>query len=148
MSPEDNVTIMRRWFQQVWNEGRVHTIHEVLAKDFIGYGQDAPGVAIRGPDGFVALYERFRAAFSEFRFTIEDAFASGDKVTVRWSAEMIHTGEHAGIRATHKKIRITGITIARFEGNKAVEAWDNWDQLALMQQLSAQSGGTAQAAHS
>ena len=71
----------------------------------------------------------------------------GDKVAVRWSATMIHTGDFLDVRATHRTAQITGITIARFRDDKAVEAWDNWDQLGLMQQLSAPSGGRAQAAH-
>jgi hypothetical protein len=29
MSAEENVQIMRRWFQEVWNEGRIETIHEL-----------------------------------------------------------------------------------------------------------------------
>jgi steroid delta-isomerase-like uncharacterized protein len=143
MSVENNVALMKRWFQEVWNEGRVQTIHELLAKDFVGLGQDAPGVAIHGPEGFVDLHQRFRDAFSEFKFTVDDIFGAGDKVMVRWSAEMSHTGDHLGIRATHKKVRITGITIARIDGGKVVEGWDNWDQLALMQQLSAQAEGSA-----
>jgi predicted ester cyclase len=70
------------------------------------------------------------------KITIEDAFGVEDKVVARWSAVMTHTGDHLGVPATNKTVRITGITIARIEKVKIVEGWDNWDQLALMQQLS------------
>ena len=49
MSTDTNVAVMRRWFDEVWNQGRVETIHELLADDFTGYGQDAPGGRRRDP---------------------------------------------------------------------------------------------------
>jgi steroid delta-isomerase-like uncharacterized protein len=136
MSVEGNVALMRRWFQEVWNEGRVQTIYDLLAEDIHAWGQDEPGVEIRKPADFVRLYDRIHGAFPDQRMTVEDAFGSGDKVVVRWSSVMTHTGDHLGVAASHKKVRITGITIARIVNGKIVEGWDNWDQLALMQQIS------------
>jgi predicted ester cyclase len=74
---------------------------------------------------------------------VEDTFGADDKVVVRWSAKMTHTGDHLGIPATNKPVGITGITIARIEKGKIVQGWDNWDQLALMQQLSAEAAASA-----
>jgi steroid delta-isomerase-like uncharacterized protein len=145
MTVDENVAAMKRWFDEVWNQGRVQAIHDLLADDFVGTGQDQPGVAIHGPTAFVTLYNRLRGAFPDFRLTIEDAFGAGDKVTVRWLAVMTHTGDHLGIPATHRTARISGITIARFAGEKVAEGWDNWDQLALMQQLSAPADAAARA---
>jgi len=71
------------------------------------------------------------------KVTVEDVFGADDKVVVRWSAAMTHTGDHLGIPATNKKVRITGITITRIENGKIVQGWDNWDHLALTRQLSA-----------
>ncbi len=136
MSVEENIVLMRRWFKEVWNEGRVQTIYDLMADNAIGVGQDQPGVEIHGPADFIALFKRIRGAFPDIKITLEDAFGSDDKVVVRWSAIMTHTGDHLGVAATNKKVRITGITIARIEKGKIVQGWDNWDQLALMQQVS------------
>jgi len=143
MSVDENVLLLRRWFKEVWNEGRVQTIYDLLDENFIGIGQDQPGVVIHGPADFVALFNRLRGAFPDMKFTIEDAFGVDDKVTARWSAVMTHTGDQLGIPPTNKAVRITGITIGRFAKGKVVEAWDNWDQLALMQQLSISASATA-----
>ena len=136
MSVAENIVLMRRWFKEIWNEGRVQTIYDLMADNAIGVGQDQPGVEIHGPADFVALFNRIHGAFPDIKITLEDAFGADDKVVVRWSAVMTHTGDHLGIPATNKKVRVTGITIVRIEKGKIVEGWDNWDQLALMQQVS------------
>ena len=136
MSVAENIALMRRWFNEVWNEGRVQTINDLMAENAIGVGQDQPGVEIHGPADFVKLFNRIHGAFPGIKITIEDTFGVDDKVVVRWSAVMTHTGNHLGIPATNKKVRLTGITIARIEKGKIVQGWDNWDQLALMQQIS------------
>jgi steroid delta-isomerase-like uncharacterized protein len=143
MSVEENVALMRRWFQEVWNEGRVQTIYDLLAEDIHGWGQDLPGVEIRKPADFVKLYDRIHGAFPNQKLTVEDAFGSGDKVVVRWSSVMTHTGDHLGVAASHKTVHITGMTIARIANGKIVEGWDNWDQLAMMQQIAQESAAHA-----
>ena len=143
MSVEENVVLMRRWFKEVWNEGSVPTIYDLLSENSVAVGQDQPGVVIRGPGEFETFYKRIRGAFPDITVTIEDSIGADDKVVVRWSAEMTHTGDQLGFPATNKRVKITGITIAQIENGKIVRGWDNWDQLALQQQLA-----TAAAAHS
>jgi steroid delta-isomerase-like uncharacterized protein len=140
---EENIVLMRRWFKEVWNEGRVQTIYDLMAENVVATGQDQPGVEIHGPRDFVALFDRLHGAFPDIKVTVEDTFGADDKVVVRWSAKMTHTGDHLGIPATSKPVRITGITIARIEKGKIVQGWDNWDQLALMQQVSAGAAASA-----
>ena len=50
---------------------------------------------------------------------------------------MTHTGDHLGMPATGKQVRITGITIARIRDGQVIEGWDNWDQLGMLQQIGA-----------
>jgi steroid delta-isomerase-like uncharacterized protein len=144
MSVEENIVLMRRWFKEVWNEGRVQTIYDLLDENAVGIGQDSPGVEIHGPADFVRLFDRLHGAFPDIKVTLEDVFGVDDRVALRWSAVMTHTGDQLGIPPTHKSVRITGITIARIAHGKIVQGWDNWDQLALMQQLAT---SVAAAAH-
>lgn len=147
MSVEENIVLMRRWFKEVWNDGRVQTIYDLMDENATATGQDQPGVVLHGPADFVGLFNRIRRAFPDIKITLEDTFGADDKVVVRWSAVMTHTGDHLGVPATNKKVRITGITIARIAKGKIVEGWDNWDQLALMQQLSADASNAAAASN-
>jgi predicted ester cyclase len=50
---------------------------------------------------------------------------------------MTHLGDHLGMPATGKPVRITGMTITRIAGKQIVEGWDNWDQLGMLKQIGA-----------
>ncbi len=139
MSVEENIALMRRWFKEVWNEGHAQSIYELLDENMVGVGQEQLGVEIHGPDDFVVLFNRIRGAFPDIKIVIADIFGQDDSVAARWSAVMTHTGDHLGIPATKKPVRVTGITITRIANGKIINAWDNWDQLALMQQLATPS---------
>ena len=137
MSVEENVELMRRWFNEVWNEGRIESIRELMAPDAIGIGELEDGGELRGPADFVPFVERVRSAFPDIKIVVEDAFGAGDKVVLRWTATMTHRGEYLGMAATGKTVRITGMTMTRIADKQIVEGWDNWDQLAMVKQLGA-----------
>ncbi len=146
MSVDTNVAIMRRWFDEVWNHGDFRIVREVMAPGAIGYGQSERQEPIVGPEGFIALAERIRGAFPDFALTIDDIFGTGDRVVVRWSAEMTHTGDTLGFPATHKRAQTYGITIVQFQDGKLIAGWDCWDQAGLMKQLTSTSAQSAPAA--
>jgi len=141
MSVEENVALMRRWYDQVWNQRRLDTIDEIMAADAVDIGAAGPDQVIHGPAEFRVFAERLHNAFSKIQLTVEDAFGSGDKVVVRWSAVMTHTGDGMDIPATGRTVKIRGMSLCRFENGKVVEGWDNWDQLGLQQQLQAEATG-------
>ena len=73
------------------------------------------------------------------KLKVEDAIAQGDKVLIRWSATMRHTGDGLGIAATNRPVVIGGMSLARVANGQLVEAWDQWDKLAMLQQIGAVS---------
>jgi len=75
------------------------------------------------------------ASFSDLRVDIEDTFAEGDKLCLRWSCTAKHTGPGLGVPPTDKTIHVTGISIMRVHGGQIVEAWQNWDMLGMMEQI-------------
>jgi steroid delta-isomerase-like uncharacterized protein len=135
MPAKENVALLRRWFQEVWNEGKTETIRELLAPDVIGIGELEDGRPLRGPEEFVSFVQRIRGAFPDIKVIVEDVFGAKDKVVLRWSATMTHRGDHLGIAATGKRVNISGTTIARIVDKKFVEGWDNWDQLGMLKQI-------------
>ena len=50
---------------------------------------------------------------------------------------MTHTGDQLGIAPTGKRVGVTGMSMARVRDGKMVEGWNNWDTMALMEQMGA-----------
>ena len=136
MAVKENIEVMRRWFREVWNEGRMETIQELFAPDGRAVGHYGERAEIHGPGEFLPFVRQIRAAFPDVKVTIDDAFRARDKVVVRWSASMTHSG-HAFGPASGKPVLLTGITIARIAKGKIVEGWDNWDRLGMLEQIGA-----------
>jgi steroid delta-isomerase-like uncharacterized protein len=135
----ENVALIHRWFEEVWNKGRADAIDELFATDGIAHGLGSQGGELVGPAGFKPFFEAFRAAFPDIKVTIEDTVVEGDKVAARWVATMTHTGDQLGFAATGQSAEITGMTIVRVRNGQIIEGWNNWDLMSLMQKLGAAS---------
>lgn len=122
----------KRWFEQVWNQGRREAIAEMMAPDAVV--RDGEKVTV-GHSAFYSFFDRFRDTFSEMHVSVEDTIAEGDKLCVRWECTGRHTGHGLGVAPTGKTIHVTGISIIRIAGAMFVEAWQNWDMLGLMEQI-------------
>ena len=121
-----------RWFEEVWNKGRREAIAEMLAPRAVLHEGDVDCV---GPEGFYSLFDRLHAAFSDFRITVDDTLAEGDRVCVRWTCSCKHTGDGLGMPATGKMVHMTGISILRVAEGRLAEGWQNWDMLGLLEQI-------------
>jgi predicted ester cyclase len=112
-------------------------VPELLAADCVMHGISETGEDVHGPEGFLALHAKLLSAFPDMQFTLDDCFGAGDKIVVRWTATMRHTGPGLGIDATGAEIKLRGMGIARIAGGKVQETWDNWDRMAMFEQIEA-----------
>ena len=140
MSAEENKAIARRYWDEVWSTGNVAIVDEIFAPDNIFHTPG--GTAPRGAEARKPGITRWRTALPDFRATIDDIFAEGDKVVVRWTVHGTHRGnieiESAGtIPPTGKPVSFAGMDIYHFRGGKIVEYWRYWSELQLLQQLGA-----------
>jgi predicted ester cyclase len=116
MSIEENKKLVRRYCEQVFDQGNVDLIDEFLAPD-PSYGPDYL-------ENFKRELAKSRAALSDVSFHIEDMIAENDKVVVRGTYSAIHDrGEWLGMAPTGNRVTETVIDIYRVEEGKIVEAW-------------------------
>lgn len=133
---EENKELVRRWFEEVWNKGRVEAIEEMFDANGIAHGlSDDPENPIKGPRDFRPFHTVFRDAFPNMMIVIEDMVAEGDKVAARCSVRAKHEGEFLGRSATESPVDFAGITIVRIDKGKIVEAWNNFDFMTLHRQV-------------
>jgi steroid delta-isomerase-like uncharacterized protein len=137
-SAEDNKATARRYWDEAWSMGNVAIIEEIFTPDNIFHS--GGGAVSRGIEARKQGPTRWRTAFPDFRATVEDIFAEGDKVVLRWTVHGTHRGnieiESAGtVPPTGKHISFAGIDIYHFKGGKIAEGWRHWSSLQLVQQL-------------
>lgn len=131
---ERNKAVERRLLEEVYSQGKLDIVDELVASDFVGHGTAADG-GDQGRDAYKQFVVEMRSAFPDLQITVEDQIAEGDKVVTRWRARGTHTGVFQGIPPTGKSGEISGTIIDRIAGGKVVECWSNTDDLGLLQQL-------------
>jgi predicted ester cyclase len=130
MSTETNKAIVRRYIEQVFNEGRTDLLEEFLAEEFDSHTNLPPG-----PEGVKTFYAVSISAFPDQQTTIDDVFAEGNEVVVRATFKATHLGELFGIPPTARPVTMSWISIYRLANGKIVEHWYQEDKMGLMQQL-------------
>ncbi len=130
---DENKAISRRVFEEIISQGNLSLVDEIFASNYVDHDPANPDVS--GPGGFKLLVSKYRSAFPDLRLTVNDIFAEGDEVVVRWTWSGTHKGDLEGVPPTGKKMGGEEITISRLSGGKVEEDWANWDALDLMRQL-------------
>ncbi len=138
MSTKENKALIRRYFEvlneQVWPKGNLTATDDFIAPEYVYHD---PSSAVRGREGYRQLLTMYRTAFPDARFTIEDMVAEGDQVLTRFTVRGTHRGAFMGIAPTGKPATVSILSLVRLAGGKAVEEWERFDSLHMMQQLGA-----------
>ncbi len=128
-----NATLMRRFYDEVFNSGDMAAADKFIAANFVDYtpfpGQ--PGTR----EGLKNGYPQMRAAFPDLHFTVNDVIVQGDKIVARWTAQGTHQGDFMGIAPTGKAVQMHGVDIVQIAGGKAVAHWGYGDESIWMQQI-------------
>jgi predicted SnoaL-like aldol condensation-catalyzing enzyme len=92
---QKNKALVRWWYKEAWGKGNVAAMDEVMAPNYVEH-PSLPGLP-PGPEGIKQALTTYRTASPDLETTIEDIFAGGDRVALRWSAHGTHLGEWLGI---------------------------------------------------
>ncbi len=117
----DNKALVRRLFEEVWNQGNLTAIDELFATSYIRYDPAAPEA--KGLAGFKHFVTTLRRAFPDIEVALEDVIAD--------------QGEYLGIAPTGRQVAVMGTVTLRIVHDKFQEGWLNMDTLGLLQQLGA-----------
>jgi predicted ester cyclase len=133
MSQNDHKTLGRSIVDAI-NSGDLAAVDAVFAADYVDR-DPFPGTT---PDreGFKQGLTKFRSAFPDFRYAIEDEIVVGDRLVHRLTAKGTQKGEFMGIAATGRQATWSEIHIGRIVDGKVVEHWGVSDQRGMMAQLS------------
>lgn len=132
----DHATIVRLYFEEVWNKGRLDVLDEIIAPDYQNHSSSMPDQP-PGPAGLKPIVAAMRIAFPDLHYTIHDMVAGDGKVAIRTTLEGTHTGDFFGIPATGKSVKVSQMQIEYIKNGQITEHWRQTDELGLMRQLGA-----------
>jgi len=134
MGIEDNKALVRRFVAEVFEQGDVSAVDQLVAADFVPHTWPSTG---DGRGDLRRAMERVSKGLTGAAFTIDDLIAEGDRVVARLTASATQTGVFMGMPPSGKRYTIAEIHIFRVRGGQIVEHWHQFDQLGLMRQLGA-----------
>jgi predicted SnoaL-like aldol condensation-catalyzing enzyme len=118
---ELNKRKVRRFFEEVLNEGQLELIDELVAKDFIGR-LGCVASAVTGPEGVRRFVADQRIACPDLYIQIQDQIAEGDRVVTRWRATGRTLDALVPSASAGPSSRCAGITIIRLLAGMQVDA--------------------------
>src|ERR671914_815097 len=132
-----NKPIFRRYVEEVTNQGNLEVADEIFGS-YLAHQSDGSTLE-RGPEDVKRFTGEYRSAFPDWRISIDEQIAEGDKVVNRVTLRGTHQRQFRGMAPTGQEMEFKAVTIFRFspEG-KVVETWDSYDQMSLMRQSTEQ----------
>jgi steroid delta-isomerase-like uncharacterized protein len=109
MNVETNKSLVRRFYNEVWNTWDELAAKEILSSDIDFRG--SIGQHKQGHDGFIEYMKVIRSIFPDFYNQIDDLIAEGNKVVARLTYSGMHKGPIFGIEATERRISYGGVAI-------------------------------------
>ena len=134
MSAKENERMIRRIYDELWNERRLEVADEIIADGASNYDTGLLPMPF-GPEEMKGTVRMVTAAFPDNRHEVKEIIVEGDKVVLRCTLTGTHEGPFMGIPPTGRKIEVTEIHIYRLKDGKAVEHRVGRDDLGAMRQL-------------
>ena len=135
MTPGQLKGFIAEYTNEVWNKGNMEAMSRYYDPAYVHHDVSRPDVTT------LAQYQQwgrdFLAAFPGLEVNADDLIADGEKAVKRWTISAVHRGELAGIAATMRKVRFSGVSVYRMVGGKIAESWYVYDLHGLLQQLGA-----------
>jgi steroid delta-isomerase-like uncharacterized protein len=130
----DKRSVIQRYFDELFNQGRLALVEELLAPDYVNHSPGSPDQP-RDRAGVAAVVSALRGAFPDLHYQIEQLVEGPDAVAVRTTMTGTHRGDFFGLPATGRTIRVSQITIEQFRDGRIVAHHRLTDELSLLRQL-------------
>lgn len=134
-TPQANIALMQRAFDAL-NRRDLDQCVALMTPDFKINLAGVP-YEMRGPETWRLGVDVLHAAFPDAVASVEDIFASQDRVAVRMRITGTHRGSFQGVPPSGAPIDYVSNEIYRISDGKIAEEWICSDMLTLMTQIGA-----------
>ncbi|PWT87923.1 MAG: hypothetical protein C5B54_11525 [Acidobacteria bacterium] len=132
---ENHKKLVRRLYEDVYNQGKLEAIPEIYAANFVTHPSSVSPEGLHGLLELETFVKTLRAGLQDLHFTILDEICVGDKIVTRWRMDGTMTGHLFNFAPTNKRGSTTGITIHRIANGKIIETWEEADMLNALNQF-------------
>jgi predicted SnoaL-like aldol condensation-catalyzing enzyme len=115
LSTEENKRISWRLQEEVFGQGKLKSVDELLAPEYVSHAPGDPELN-RGPEDIKQIVRAYHSAFPDINFAVQKQVAEGDMVVTRWIARGTHRGEFMGIPPSGRRIAVSGMSMDRISG--------------------------------
>ena len=130
----DDAANYRRIPLEIFNEGRLELIDELIAEDFVEHLETPPGVPPTR-EGLRMFAAASRTAFPDLNYEVVAQFRDGDIHIGHCRVSGTMQGDFLGMPASGKSATWEEIHIGRMSNGQLQEHWGVVDQLGMLQQL-------------
>ncbi len=122
---------------ELWGDNALHRAADYLAPSYVNHQlpDAAGGTSTKSLEEWKELVDSFHDGFSDVKMEVLLQVAEGDYVCSRWRLTAKHTGQFREYAATGKTTSWTGVHTDRYEGDKLVESWVEWDKYSFLEML-------------
>jgi steroid delta-isomerase-like uncharacterized protein len=126
-------TLVRRFYEELWNRWRLELSDEILAPDVRFRG--SLGTSLVGIGEFKRYVEAVRAAFPDWTNRIDELISAGDTVVARIRCAGTHEGELLGLPPTGRQVAYAAVGIFHLAGGRIADGWVVGDTQELWRAL-------------
>ena len=132
-TPDENLAIVRRFYEEGVNGADLSVFDWVAAADVVYHGATVGDES--GLEALKRVYGEALAGFPGLKYTLITSVADGDAVALRFSVAGVHTGEFRGLPPTGKTVTWNHSAFASVECGRISEMWAEIDQLDRLREF-------------
>jgi predicted ester cyclase len=117
--------------------GDASAVADLVTEDVVGW---SPNLMVESRDELLTALDVRDDSFTQVEFDLTALDHIGDKTIAEWHVSADHTGplfidDDLAIESTGRRLHLSGVTIAEFDGNRICAFRSYFDDMALIEQV-------------
>jgi len=129
-----NRALVLRYFEEVWNQGNLDVLDELIASDYVNHSSSIPNPR-PGPADLKPIVAEMRRGIPDLKYEILDMVVAPDKVAVHVRMTGTHRAALFGMQPSGCRIDVRQMQFEWIKDGRIVQHWRLTDDLALLKQM-------------
>jgi ketosteroid isomerase-like protein len=115
-----NLAIATRFVTEGLGKADMKAFDDLIDPNVVVTTGLSPKEPIRGSAAYKQVFAAFADAWPASKLAIEESFAAGDKVVVKFTATTVFKKDYYGVKATHQVVPLTEMHVYTLKNGKIV----------------------------